>query len=341
MSCTNPMIRIETYDGKISILKGTDVEDAEKISKETNGKIDIMRRICYKRWDMIPCGRCIGCRLAYSREWANRIIIESREYPKDTCWFLTLTYNDENIPSKSVRDEKTGQTTTGITLCKEDVQNFLKRLRRHYEYKYNHTGIRFFLAGEYGENTNRPHYHLCIFNMPIHTELIQFKKNKLGQTIWTNEEIEKIWNKGFISIGRLSWETAAYTARYIMKKQKGQNAEWYYKSQAKIPEFTLMSRKPGIGRNYYEEKKEEIYKYDEIILSRGDKSMKAKPPKYYDKLYDITNHDEMEIIKIRRKKTQENAERNKDQRTTKTRAERRKIQERTNQEKNRKLIREL
>lgn len=338
MACTNPMIRIETYEGKVTILKQKEVEETEKTS---NGDIDKWRSIRYKRWDMIPCGKCIGCRLAYSREWANRIMIETKEYPKDTCWFLTLTYNDENIPSNSVKDENTGQITTGVTLDKKDVQNFIKRLRRHYEYTYNHTDIRFYLAGEYGETTNRPHYHACIFNMPIHTELIAYKKNELGQTIWTNEEIEKVWNKGFISIGRLCWETAAYTARYIMKKQKGEQAEWYYKSQAKIPEFTLMSRKPGIGRNFYDKKKDEIYKNDEIILSRGSKALKAKPPKYYDKLYDITNHDELQIIKLRRKKTQENAEKNKDQKTTKTRAERRAIQERTNEQKNRKLIRNL
>lgn len=341
MACTNPMIRIEEHGGKTYILKNTEVAEMEESAKKGGKNIETFRKMKYKRWDMIPCGKCIGCRLTYSREWANRIMIEAKQWPKDTCWFLTLTYNDEHIPTKEVKDENTGITKTGMTLYKKDIQNFLKRLRNHYEYKYNHTGIRFFLAGEYGETTNRPHYHACIFNMPIKTELIVLKKNELGQTIWTNEEIEKIWKKGFISIGHLCWETAAYTARYIMKKQKGETAAWYYQSQAKNPEFTLMSRKPGIARNYYEEKKEEIYKNDEIFLSKGNKVLKAKPPKYYDKLYDITNHDEMLLIKLKRKKLQETSEKNKDKRTTKTRAERRAIEERRNIEKNRKLIREF
>lgn len=346
MSCTRPMIRIEDWNGKIYIMKGEEVKQEEEkkkkyIENNKKNKYELLQLKWYKKYDMIPCGKCIGCRLDYSREWANRIIVESKEYPKNTCWFLTLTYNDENIPTKSIINKETGEEKIGITLYKKDVQEFIKKLRRHYEYKYNHTGIRYFLAGEYGEKTNRPHYHACIFNMPIMTEMILFKKNEIGQPIWTNEKIEKIWGKGFITIGRLSWETAAYTARYIMKKQKGENAEWFYKNQAKNPEFTLMSRKPGIGKKYYDDNKEKIYKYDEIIIERGNKPIKAKPPKYYDKLYDITNHDELQIIKAKRKEIMEKTENNKDKKTTLTRAERRIIQERTNEEKNRKLIRDL
>lgn len=338
------MIRIEDYKGHISILKKTEVEDLERIKKEMRFKglnYETIMSAHYKRIDTIPCGKCIGCRLAYSREWANRIMLEAKEYPEDHTWFVTLTYNDENIPHKTVKNEETGEIIQGGTLYKKDIQEFMKRLRRTYEYKYHHTGIRFFLAGEYGETTNRPHYHACIFNMPIYDELKLLKKNELGQPIWTSEELEKIWKKGFVAIAKLCWETAAYTARYIMKKQKGPSAEWYYQSRGQIPEFTLMSRKPGIAQKYYNENNDKIYKNDEITLKNGKKIQKIKPPKYYDKLYDIDHHMEMMIIKNKRKSIAEKNEKNKDNKTTLTRAQRREIQERTNEKRNIKLKREL
>lgn len=344
MSCTQPMIRTEDRKGHIAILKKSEVEQMERAKKEMKAKginYEIAMSKNYKRIDMIPCGKCIGCRLDYSREWANRIVLESKQYQENECWFITITYNDENLPAKMIKNEKTGEKKIGCTLVKKDVQNFMKKLRREYEYKYNHQGIRFFLAGEYGETTQRPHYHICIFNMPIYDELKLIKTNELNQPIWTCEEIEKIWGKGFIAIARLCWETAAYTARYIMKKQKGPDSEWYYKSQGKIPEFTLMSRKPGIAKLYYDKNADNIYKNDEIIIKRGEKVQKIRPPKYYDKLYDIDHHMELQIIKIKRKASQERTEQSIDKRTTKTRAERRMIQERTNENKNRKLIREL
>lgn len=325
------MIRYEDMNGHVHIVSGKELEKVEEITEKLRkkGKSYKVMMAKYKRIDMIPCGKCIGCRLAYSRQWANRIILEMKEWPKDTCWFLTLTYNDENIPIKESVDIENGDIRIGATLYKKDVQDFMKRLRRHYEYHYEHEGIRFFLAGEYGEQTERPHYHACIFNMPILTEMIEYKINELGQKIWTNEEIEKIWGKGFISIGRLTWDSAAYTARYIMKKQYGKEAQKYYQNRAKEPEFTLMSLSPGIGRKYFEKNKENIYRTDEIAIPKRDGAMKIKPPKYYDKLYDITEHDKMQMIKLKRIASLQKQQRLKDSRTTLTRTEQREAQERT------------
>lgn len=342
MSCTNPMIRTEDFKGNIHILKKQEVEQYELYEKEMYlKKKAILIGSMYKRIDKIPCGKCIGCRLAYSREWANRIMLEMKKYDGDVCWFITLTYDDEHIPHKTMQNQITSEMKQTSTLVKADVQNFMKRLREKYERVYQHKGIRFFLAGEYGETTERPHYHACIFNLPIMDELKLVKKNELGQPIWTSEEIEKIWGKGFIAIAKLCWETAAYTARYIMKKQKGPDASDYYQQKGQLPEFTLMSRKPGIAQDYYLQNMDKIYKNDEIALKNGEKTQKIKPPKYYDKLYDIDHHDEMKIIKLRRKKIQESAEKNKDAKSTMTRAQRRSIEEETNKKRNAKLKREL
>lgn len=334
MACYHPMIRYEDWNGRITISKKPDEAEEKEL---TNWKTNLIN----KRRDLIPCGKCTGCRLEYSRQWANRLMLETKKYNPETCWFITLTYNDEHIPTKTVQNEETGEYKTAATLNKKDIQDFMKRLRRHYEYKYKQKEIRFFLAGEYGEQTNRPHYHACIFNMPIYTELKKYKKNELNQQIWTNEEIEKIWGKGFITIGKISWESAAYTARYIMKKQKGPDAEWYYKSHAQEPEFTLMSRKPGIAREYYDNNKDKIYKNDEIALFRGNRAINIKPPKYYDKLYDIEYHDIMKNVKKKRKEYAENVEIMKDKRSSLTRQERREVAERTKKDNTKKLIREL
>lgn len=338
MACYHPLIRIETpfqiktKTGKISQKAIIMSEIQFEMKKKKYKNVDIQK---------IPCGQCIGCRLEYSRQWANRITLEAKKYSPEICWFLTITYNDENLPTKTTKNEKTGEIIQGCTLKKEDLTLFMKRLRRHYEYKYNHQGIRFYAAGEYGETTQRPHYHICIFNMPIHTELVKVKNNKLGQAIWTNKEIEEIWGKGFIALAKQSWETAAYTARYMLKKQKGDSAEWYYNSKAIIPEFTQMSRKPGIGREYYELNKEEIYKNDEIALKKGKKVQTIKPPRYYDTLYDIDNHDMMEEIKLNRRINAEKKLETELSHTTKKEWEIREIKERSQIEKIKKCKRSL
>lgn len=218
MSCYNPMIRIEFPNVKRT--KTGKITQQALIMSETQFRLKYGDRPMKNNETKIGCGQCIGCRLEYSRQWANRITLEAKKYKPDECWFLTLTYDDEHVPIGHTVNQKTGEIKQSLTLNKEDLTLFIKRLRKQYKYHYNHDGIRFYAAGEYGETTRRPHYHICIFNMPIHTELIRIKENELGQRIWTNKEIEKIWGKGFIAIAHQSWETAAYTARYMLKKTK-------------------------------------------------------------------------------------------------------------------------
>lgn len=340
MACYHPLYRIEIPNTYIQTKKGK-ITNKAFILGEHEFMNKYKEKINPNYYIKVPCGKCIGCRIDYSRQWANRIYLEAKKYKENQCWFLTLTYNNENLPTKTVKNEKTGEIKTGMTLNKKELSDFMKKLRRHYEYHYNHTGIRFYGAGEYGEKNGRPHYHICLFNMPIFTKLKEYKTNELGQMIWLNEEIEKIWGKGFITLGRICWETAAYTARYMLKKQKGPNAEWWYKSQAKEPEFTIMSRKPGIAREYYEKNKSKIYENDEVPILRGSKAIMVRPPAYYDSLYDIENHDEMEEIKLNRRIRAEQAERNKLSRTSKTEQEVRLIEENKKIQQIKKCVREL
>lgn len=245
----------------------------------------------------LPCGKCIGCRLDYSRAWADRCVLESLEYPPDRCWFVTLTYRDDAFVTKE-RSLFTDQGT--LTLYPRDVQLFIKRLRQHWKRAYDVDGIRFFMCGEYGSTSARPHYHLLLYNLPIQ-DLKFYSSNTLGDLLYNSDEIESIWGHGFVVIGKFEWKTAAYTARYVMKKFKGKNKEEtdeHYKSLGLLPEFTRMSRMPGIGRNYYEAHKDQIYRNDEIILSGG---RVTKPPKYYDKILKDEDSTLMAFTKDARK----------------------------------------
>lgn len=126
----------------------------------------------------VPCRNCWACNLNDSAQWATRIMLESLDH--DHCYFLTLTYDDEHLPildhidykyvqdGKEITDEieNDGTWTTG-SLYPEDVTKFLKSLKEYYRIEKNITGIRYFYCGEYGETTQRPHYHMILFGAPL------------------------------------------------------------------------------------------------------------------------------------------------------------------------------
>jgi len=272
----------------------------------------------------LACGQCIGCRLEYSRQWANRCVLEASDW--ECNYFLTLTYDNENLPLKSVLDKETGEIIETPTLYPEHLKKFMKDLRRYYDYHYAHDNIRFFACGEYGETGERPHYHVLLFNMPI-TDLVPYAKNHLGQTRYQSEDIRKIWGKGYIDIGGVTWESSAYVARYILKKQKGETKEEAYRF--KEPEFTRMSRMPGIARKYYDENKYKMYELDEILINKtGGKVQSVKPARYYDRLFDIEYPEQMELIKNQRKEVAIETEKNTLSNTTLSKEEYNELKER-------------
>ncbi len=217
----------------------------------------------------IPCGQCIGCRLEKSRQWAMRCVLEASLYEQNT--FLTLTYNDANLPMD-------------MSVNKRHLQLFMKRLRKRFG-----NDIRFYAAGEYGDRSLRPHYHIILFNFyPPDGELIRLRPMPL----YISESLFKLWPFGYHSFGMVTFDSAAYVARYCTKKITGPAAEVHY--QGREPEFALMSRRPGIGAPWLERFQQDVYPSDTVVLRDG---LKLRPPKYFDNLYDkfIGNLDSIKI----------------------------------------------
>lgn len=281
MPCYTPNKIIKYPDGHIRFLGAMSNQEAQTLTIITDqGE--------YISPVLVPCGQCIGCRLDYSRTWASRCMLEAMDH--ETNYFLTLTYNDDHLPP--------GKKLLP-TLVPEAMQLFIKRLRRHYEYTYGHTGIRFYGAGEYGDISGRPHYHIIAFNLPLQ-DLTVFGKNELGHTFYRSATLEALWPYGYVVIGECTWQSCAYTARYVVKKQKGQTAG-VYEEAGIYPEFCRMSRKPGIARNYFEANCDIIYDTDEIILpSVGKKLQSFSPPRYYDNL--LKERNELLLAKIKAKR---------------------------------------
>lgn len=230
----------------------------------------------------VPCGQCIGCRLERSRQWAIRCIHEASLY--DFNCFLTLTYNDEHLPANR-------------SLRPEDFTKFMKRFRKKYG-----KGIRYFQCGEYGEKFYRPHHHACIFNFDFpDKELLGVH---LGNPLYISPSLQELWSDpsdgkplGYASIGLVTFESAAYVARYILKKVTGDLADEHYGDR--LPEYVTMSRRPGIGADWLRKFSSDAYPKDFITIRDG---LKCRPPKFYDRLYDVNHHQELLTIKERRHK---------------------------------------
>lgn len=299
MPCYHPLKAFYrlSEDGKKDIAFCHSKAEAKRSTLFRNG-------ILYKDVIDIPCGQCIGCRLEYSRQWAVRCVLESRQWNDN--FFLTLTYDDDHLPSEvhSFVNEDTGEVEKDFLshpLVPDDLKKFMKDLRRYFSYHFHHDNIRFFACGEYGDKNGRPHYHVILFNCPIpdlQSSMTMFSHS--GFDFFESEILSKIWNKGLVGVGDLTFESCAYTARYIMKKHKGKDRN-FYQENGLVPEFTRMSRKPGIGGTFFDDNMEKIYRYDSVMISnsRGD-VITMKPPKYYDRLFDLVATDQFFMVRAHR-----------------------------------------
>lgn len=246
MPCYGPLI---AYRPKATLSNGDPNPDRRLIFRKDQSETGIEIKV--------PCGRCSGCRLEHSRQWAVRCMQEKRMHTRSA--FITLTYDNNNLPS-------------GGTLVKRDLQLFMKRLR-----KTHGTGVRFFACGEYGEKTNRPHYHVLLLNSDFTDK--RLIKSGSEYNLYGSPSLSKLWTMGHHAIGDVTFESAAYVARYCMKKITGKKAAEHYKGRE--PEFLVMSRRPGIGTAYFDKYHTEMYTHDNLIVNGVATSI----PRFFDNKY--------------------------------------------------------
>lgn len=235
----------------------------------------------------LPCGRCTGCRLERSRVWAVRCVHEAKMH-RDNC-FLTLTYDNDHLPAD-------------WSISVRELQLFMKKLRTTL-FRLHGVRVRFYACGEYGDTTQRPHYHILLFGYDFGDKRL-YSSNARGDNIYTSAFLDALWGKGQCKIGEVNFETAAYVARYCMKKVSGKERDaGHYmvitmdgEITERVPEFALMSRRPGIGATYYEKYGKEIRTHDSIIMN----GQEIPSIRYYDKRFEAIDPEGLKRVKRKR-----------------------------------------
>lgn len=254
-----------------------------------SGDIVFSERGKIRRELTLACGQCFGCRLERSRQWAVRCMHEASLHEANS--FITLTYSDAFIPHDSSLDYR-------------HYQLFMKRLRRTFKGRR----IRFYMCGEYGDRTKRPHYHACLFGIDF-ADKVYFRKSDSGFPLYRSDVLERLWPHGHCELGAVSFESAAYVARYIMKKVNGSRAEDHYSIVdgdtgeifQRSPEFTKMSLKPGIGYEWIRKYWREVFPRDKVVV-RGKEAI---PPRYYKKFLDDMPGTMSDAVEFQRAKLME------------------------------------
>lgn len=217
----------------------------------------------------ISCGRCISCRIARAEKLATQCYCEAQMH--ESNYFLTLTYSDEHLPSD-------------WSLRISELQSALKRLRYYLDCSFRYLG-----TGEYGGLYHRPHYHLLGFGMSI-PDLYPWEKSPTGGTLYRSPLVEKAWPYGHVKVGAFTWNTAAYVARYSLKKvSKEARLDEYTRFNPATgevwevaPVFKVQSLRPGLGYSWFQKYRGDCFPSDFLIVD----GRKRAVPDYFLRLAD-------------------------------------------------------
>lgn len=199
----------------------------------------------------LPCGSCVACVLERSRQHAVRCFHEAQLHER-SC-FVTLTYDESHLPY-------------GGSLVKEHFQDFIRSLRKRVG-----VALRYFACGEYGARWGRAHYHFILFGFDFSEDRYVCGRRDGGE-VYRSPLLESVWFRGRCEVGSATFESAAYVARYVATKL-GDAA-----LVGREPEFLLMSRKPGIGRGWFDLHWRSVYARDSVIVRGAE----CGPPRAYD-----------------------------------------------------------
>ncbi len=263
--------------------------------KNANGAL-VFKRSAHTVGQMeVACGQCLGCRLDRTLMWAMRITHEGYLYENSygNC-FVTLTYRSKKeCDTRQIR--KGHHVPADYSLNYHHFKDFIKRLRRHFPQK-----IRYFHCGEYGEENLRPHYHACLFNCTFNDMAVEQQRE--GINTYSSASLAKLWPFGFCTVGQLNFETAAYTAGYILKKVTGPSGDETYLRNDEYgvaywvkPPYVTMSLKPGIGADFYAKFKTDFFPSDESPVP--GKGIIKKVPRYYETIFKNENPAMHDVVK--------------------------------------------
>lgn len=236
-------------------------------SKPTNGRAYTLINI--------PCGYCILCRTEQARQWAVRITHEAQLHMENS--FITLTYSDENLPLyNSLSTNSSDKHPWQPPRDRQHLAKFFKRLRKRYGQ------LSYYAVGEYGDTTQRPHYHACIFGHAFADDRIILRREP--SLLWTSAALEEAWGLGYVSVGALTFQTASYTASYVTKKLA--RKQQYVRVDEETGELialvqprAYMSLNPAIGKHWLNRYGEMVFAHDHVVIE----GQRQKPPKYYDR----------------------------------------------------------
>lgn len=224
----------------------------------------------------IPCGQCLACRVRRAQEWAARLWLEWKTTPAASC-FLTLTYAPEHVPAD-------------MSLRKEDYQLFLKRLRK----RLDPVKIRYYVAGEYGADFARPHYHFLIFGYDFADSRVPFANvfNRTDCKEYISPFVSELWPYGYHKISPLSDACICYVCKYVIKKLTGPRLAEY---NGRLPEFGIGSK--GIARDWYGRYGSEIWSSGYFVW--GDRFARCRPVRYFEKILAKCSESDLQLFKER------------------------------------------
>lgn len=232
------------------------------VFKPDDGGAISFRELKGHREIRIPCGKCIGCRLEIVDAWAFRCMAEASMHKHNH--FLTMTYDDDNLPA----DE---------SLNHRDWQLFAKRLRE------KAGPFRFFMCGEYGDNTQRPHYHALLFGLDI-PDRVKCNSVYSVNTLYDSEMLREVWGKGFVTLGEVSHASAKYCATYALKRVsedlEAERYTWvtrYGEVLVRKQPYGKMSLRPGIGAEWLAKYKSDVANHGAVFQNQFAK----KVPRYF------------------------------------------------------------
>lgn len=348
MACYHPLkgfIIGKTDQGRNNLIVTSarvdhiEIDGKGNIKKAFTRGIGSNTKLCVSDHVDIPCGQCIGCRLDYAREWADRCFLEMQQH-KDNC-FITLTYDKEHCPTKcKVYVDENGEFqpdpsgARNMTLVPEDMTKFIKKLRNHVNrrivgfkeykngtkkpiYKYlkssdpGYVNIRYYGCGEYGSVNCRPHMHICIFgwkpaDLSQDFDVSMETKSELGYNYYRSRFVESCWTdkenncKGLVVVADCNWDTCCYTARYVTKKLKGKEKVFYALNNIES-EFVRMSRNPGIANNYIASHNSSYANLLHLYIPTETGSHQINNIRYFDDYLDKNHPYDLELLKQNRK----------------------------------------